>query len=194
MSSKKNIWIFIFVALAIGGFIWAIDEKTKRQVAENKLKQKEDDYLKLLASYLERTKDIPDEIKKQLYHLRDKYVGVHDDVAIELKSIIELIESKKEEIAIEKLTKIIENLLKEKFVEEGQAKDKRSCPKLFKLLEKALELKWISKHEFYVSNFLKDKRNDEAHELAVRFPVNWKFIAFLAGIEILYNLKGIKRT
>src|ERR1035437_3825350 len=147
MSENKNIWVFIFAALAIAGFIWAIDEQTKKIIAQNKLKQKEDDYLKLLASYLEKTKDIPEEIKKQLYHLRDKYVGIHDEVAVELKTIIELIETKKEEIAIEKLTKIIENLLKEKFIEEGQAKDKNSCPKLFKLLEKALEFKWISKHE-----------------------------------------------
>lgn len=191
--SKNNIWILLLFALAIGGFIWAIDEKTRREIADQKLKQKETDYLKLLSIYLENKKEIPVEIKEQLIFLRENYVGVHDDVAIELKTVIELIENNKAEIAIEKLTKVIENLLKEKFIAEGKAKDKRSCPKLFKLLEAALELKWINKHEYHFSLFLKDKRNDEAHELAVKFPDNWKYIAFLAGIEILYNLKGIKR-
>lgn len=190
---KADVWIIILAALAIGGFVWAMDEKTKRQIAETKLKEKEDDHLKLLGMYLEKNNNIPSEIKEQLIHLREKYVGLHDDIAVELKNIIELIENNKEEIAIEKLTKVVENLLKEKYVEEGKAKDKRSCPKLYKLLEEALSFKWISKHEFQIGLFLKDRRNDEAHELAVKFPINWKFIAFLAGIEILYNLKGIKR-
>lgn len=192
--SKNNIWLILTICLAIGGFIWAIDEKNKRLIAEKKLKQKEGDYLALLSSFLSTQNNLPLEIKEQLIHLRENYIGIQDDVAIELKTVIELIETNKEEIAIEKLTKIIEQLLKEKYVEEGKAKDKRSCPKLFKLLENALEFKWITKHEFYVSCFLKDHRNDEAHELAVKFPTNWKYIAFLSGIEIIYNLKGIKRA
>lgn len=192
--SSKNFWLFLFAALAIGGFIWAIDEKTKRQKVETKLKEKEKDYLKLLSDYLSKHKGLPDEIKTQLIHLRDKYAGLQDDVAIELKTIVELIETGKEEIAIEKLTKIVEHLLKEKYISNGHAKDKRSCPKLYKLLEEALKLKWISRHEFHFSMFLKEERNQEAHEIATKFPANWKYISFLAGIEILYNLKGIPRT
>ena len=42
--------------------------------------------------------------------------------------------------------------------------------------------------------FLKDKRNEEAHELSVKFSKNDKYIAFLAGIEIIYKLNGIKRA
>lgn len=147
----------------------------------------------MLQHYLENQKSIPSEIKQQLIELREKYSGLQDDVAIELMKIVELLNDDKEEIAIEKLTKVIENLLKEKFVAEQKAKDKRSCPKLFKMLESALEFKWISKNEFYISCFLKDERNEEAHDLAVKFPTNWKYISFLAGIELLYNLKGIKR-
>jgi hypothetical protein len=191
--SKSNIWIVILLALAVGGFIWAIDENNKRKIFEKKLVQKETDYLTLLQSFLENRKTIPNEIKQQLIQLRERYTGLQDDVANKLKIIVELLEEGKEEIAIEKLTTVIENLLKEKFVAEQKAKDKKSCPILFKMLETALALNWISKHEYYVSCFLKDQRNEEAHEITAKFPTNWKYIAFLAGIELIYNLKGIKR-
>jgi hypothetical protein len=192
--AKKNSWDPILAALAIGGFIWAIHENQKAQTLQLQLKQKETDYLNLLSAYLNQRTTLPEEIKKQLIHLRERYSGLEDSVSIELKSIIELIEIDKEEIAIEKLTKVIEYILKEKYVSEGKADHKSKCPKLFKMLESALEFKWISKHEFNFSQLLRDNRNEEAHELAVQFPTNWKYIAFLAGIELLYNLKGLKRN
>ena len=190
---KEYIWILILAALAIGGFVWAYDERSKRLLAEQNLSKKETDYLKLLTQYLEKTGKLPDEIKSQLIHLREKYAGISDEIAIELKTIIELVEDKKDEIAIEKLMKVIENILKEEFVKYGEAKDKRSCPKLFKMLQRALELKWITKHEYEILVVLKDNRNEEAHELAVKFPLNWKYIAFLAGIELLHKFRGIER-
>lgn len=192
MEDSKT-WNIILVALAIAGFLWALDEHLKKNEFKKLLEQKDHDYLKLLNKYLENKTSLPEEIKEQIVHLREKYIGLQDDVAIELKTIHDLIEAKKEEIAIEKLTKVIEHLLKEKYIAEGKAKDKRSCPKLFKLLEHALAFNWITKHEYHVSFILREQRNDEAHELAVKFPANWKHIAFLAGIELIYNLKGIKR-
>jgi len=190
---KKDIWIIILSALAIGGFIWAINEKTLRKISEEKGKRFEKDYLAILSLYLDTQDDLPSEIKHQIIQLREKYTGIQDNVSIELKTIISLIENGNEEIAIEKLTKIIENLLKDKYVEEGYANSKKDCPKLYTLLQKAYQFKWISKAKLNVSCFLKDIRNTEAHELAVKFPKNWKYISFLAGIEILYNLKGISR-
>lgn len=190
---QNNNWIVILAALAAGGFIWAINERELRKKQEKESQELETDYLKLLTLYLDEQRGIPDDIKQQLVHLREKYVGIHDAVAIELKSIIELIDGNKEEVAIEKLTKVIENLLKERYVVEGLAKNTKDCPGLSVILKKALDLHWISKHEFNFSCFLKDERNYEAHELAVKFPANWRYISFLAGIEIIYNLKGIPR-
>ncbi len=192
--SKGKGWFNFFIALAIAGLIWAICEREKRIEAETKLKRKDEDYLQLLSKHLSTQKSLPKEIQTQLNHLMEDYAGVQDDVAIELKTIIDLLHSKKDEIAIEKLTKVVEHLLKEKYIAEGKAKDKRSCPKLFKLLEQAFEFKWINKHEYNISFILREQRNDEAHELAVKFPTNWKYIAFLGGIELIYNLKGIKRN
>lgn len=192
--AKKNSWDPILTALAIGGFLWAIHENQKSQSLQLQLQQKETDYLNLLSAYLNQRTTIPDEIKTQLIHLRERYSGLEDALSIELKSIVELIEIGKEEIAIEKLTKVIEHILKDKYVSEGKAVNRSKCPKLYKMLESALEFKWITKHEFNFLQLLRESRNEEAHELAVQFPTNWKYIAFLAGIELLYNLKGLKRN
>lgn len=191
---KKDLTLLILAVFAIGGFIWAMNEHTKRLLLAEKFDRKGDDYLNLMATYLKDKKEMPKEIKNQLINLRKEYSGINDAVALKLQAIIELIQDGKNEIAIEKLTLIIENLLKDKYVKEGKAKDNKSCPSLFGLLKYALEVKWITKHQFSFSLFLKDKRNEEAHELTTSFSVNDKYIAFLAGIEIIYKLNGIKRV
>ena len=193
---KKDTLIAILgvvIALTVG---WAISESLKRDEAEKKLKKKEEDYLKLLSTYLKSIKGnsaLIKEIQTKLEDLHQEYSGINEEVSKKLKVVIELISENKEEIAIEKLTLIIENILKDKYIAEGQAKDKKSCPSLFKLLEKAKELNWITKHHFNFSLFLKDKRNQEAHELTPAINENEKIIAFFSGLEIIYHLSGIKR-
>lgn len=145
-----------------------------------------------MAEILKTKKDIPVSIKEQLEYLAEEYAGLDEDVAEKLHVVQELLETDKPEIAIEKMAVIVEELLKEKYVAEGKAKDKRSCPKLFKLLEHAKEFKWISKGQFYISNFFRELRDLEAHELGTKFTGNEIVIAFLSGIEIIYSLKGIK--
>lgn len=200
MKSEDNSLLFVLGALAVGGFIWALSERSKKNELVNELnqsklelKQTQKDYLRLLQAYLEKTKELPLEVKNQLLNLRNQYQGINDEVAIELSTIVDLIKSGKDEIAIQRLATTIENVLKEKYIKHGFAKDKRSCPSLNSLLEKALELKWITKHEFQFSLFLKDKRNTVSHNIAVTIPENEKYISFLSGIEILYSLKGMKR-
>lgn len=58
------------------------------------------DHLKHLQVYLEKNKDLPSEVKEQLLRLRNEYQGINDDVAIEFSSIVKLIQSGKDEIAI----------------------------------------------------------------------------------------------
>ena len=189
--NKNDITSIIILSLAIAGFMWAINEKTKRIAMQERLASKEGDYLVLLSHYLENKNQLPIEIKEQLIRLRAEYIGINDDVANKLQIVIELIQNKKEEIAIEKLTAIIENLLKIKY--QKKHKDKK-IPNLYTLLVKAKEWGWITAHQFSFSLFLKDKRNEEAHEISAKFSKNDKYIAFLAGIEIIYKLNGIKRA
>lgn len=195
MSNKTiNTILGILTALSIA---WAISERIKRNNIENGLEEKNEDYLNLLSQYLHETKEksgTTKTIKSQLEKLQKEYSGIDEAVANKLKIVIELISENKEEIAIEKLTLIIENILKDKYIEDGNAPDKKSCPSLFKLLEKARDAKWINKHQFNFTLFLKDKRNEQAHEISTNINENEKFIAFFSGIEIIYQLKGIRRV
>lgn len=183
---------FLLGCLAVGGFVWAINERNKANELSKALNKRESSYLKLLNEYTQKQKSFSEEIKSQLIDLRKNYEGINDAVSVELKIISELIDNNHEEIAIAKLTKVIENILKEKHIKEGKARDEKSCPQLYKMLENALELNWISNNEFNFSNLLREQRNKESHELAVKFSTNWKNISFLAGIEIIYKLKGFK--
>jgi hypothetical protein len=179
----------ILVGLAIGGFIWAINERTEKQAFAQKLDRKNEDYLNLMSHYLQSQKQIPEEIKKQLISLRREYIGINDAIAMKLHTVVELIRNNKDEIAIEKLASIIENLLKEKYQKEINTS---RIPNFYNLLQKAKELYWISADIYHLSLFVKNKRNQEAHELRAQFTENEKQIAFLSSIEIIYQLKGIK--
>jgi hypothetical protein len=184
----------ILVGLAIGGFIWAINERTEKQVLAQKLDRKNEDYLNLMSYYLQNQRQIPEEIKKQLISLRREYIGINDAIAMKLYTVIELTHNNKDEIAIEKLALIVENILKEKYEEEGLKKKNKGFPKFAELLKKAKELNWIKSGHYFLSLFLKEKRNEEAHELITNFSENEKVIAFFSGIELIYQLKGVKRV
>ncbi|AWM12551.1 hypothetical protein DI487_00795 [Flavobacterium sediminis] len=185
---------FLLGCLALGGFVWAINEKNKVSQLTSALQKSQTSYLKLLNDYTKHQSSFTEEIKRQLVELRKNYEGINDAVAIELKSITELIEGGQEETAIAKLTKVIENLLKDKYIAEGKASDTKSCPQLFKMLQGALNFNWIDQNEYNFSNLLREQRNQEAHELAVKFPENWRYISFLSGIEIIYKLKGFRNN
>lgn len=191
MKNDKTLQ-YILGALAIAGFLWAFFERSEKLKITQRLDDKEKDHLRLLNEYLKTKTTLPQEIQEQIIHLRENYKELNLAVAKKMQQVIELLHDSKDEIAIEKLTCIIEHLLKEKYVIEGFAKDKKSCPKLYYLLKKAWELKWINKHQFSFSVFLKDKRNEEAHEIDASFGDNEKYIALLAGIEIVFVLSPKK--
>jgi len=93
------------------------------------------------------------------------------------------------------LATIIENILKEKIGDDAEFKQKKKRYSLANLLSYAKEINIITKHEFSFGWLLKDIRNEESHELNVnsKKPENWKTIAFFAGIEIIFKLKGVTR-
>lgn len=200
MNNKDKGLVIVFGALAVAGVLWAISASQQKKNALLQLKQKEYDnqvlktnYLNLLQEYLKNQKTLPNSIKEQLIYLRKQYVGIQDDVANELKGIVELVDSGKEELAIANLTKIIENILKEKYVEEHIVQSEDDCPALHKMIEKAKSLDWITERAFHFSMALKDERNMAFHEINPTVSKNEKIILFLAGIELIYNLKGFKR-
>ncbi len=194
MSNNNSNYDFlsdILMALAIGGFIWAITERNQKQQLQQQLYYSEKNYYKLMEEYLKDKKEIPKEIKKQLLQLRMQYMGIDQEIADKLQVVIELIQENKESIAIEKLTTIIENLLKNKFKEE-QGLSKNTS--LYNLLKKAKESNWITDYQYNFALFLKKMRNTEAHELKANYNNNEQYIGFLTGIEIIYQLAGFRIT
>ena len=187
----------IFIIL----LIWLsmeLDEK-KRLNEENEALKK--DRLKLIREYLKIAKEIPTEIKAQLEKLVLEYEDLDNKVAKELLDVLNLIEQKMETKAIASLAKIIENLLKDKFAPEmlkGKFTDKTEFEmkkkriKFFKIVEFAKSENFLSEHEYNLTNLLRDFRNKESHELSVELGKNWRTIAFLTGIEIVFKIKGKK--
>lgn len=189
MAKANNNWGWIILGiLAIIGVGIGTNEYKKRKTAEKERDKFKDDYLSLLQEFLRKQKELPKSVLEQLDNLRDNYSGTNKKIDLELTRIQELIVNGHNEIAIEKLTKIVENVLSKKFEKEGKTTERKKCKSLHAMLEKAKEFEWIGKSEFHFSLFLKEERNKEAHELGVEFEKNWQTVSFLGGIELIYKL------
>ncbi|WP_298519859.1 hypothetical protein [uncultured Kordia sp.] len=184
---------FLLGMIAAGGTALAVSERGKRKVAvakNKKLQQQNKELgknnLKLISENIKREKGITEEVKEQLKNLQKNFATLSPPVAKELDAVVVLLENNQESTAIGKLTKVIENLLAEKLIKEGEIKKK---PTLFKMLEKAFNLNWINKHEYGFANHLKEYRNKEAHELSVEIPKNKKIVLFLTAIDLIHTLE-----
>lgn len=191
-SGGGGFFTFLLSAFAIGGTAFAVNERQKRKivVAKNKKLQQQNkelgkNNLKLISENIKREKGVTEEVKAQLKNLQENFATLSPPVSRELDAVVLLLDNKQESIAIEKLTKVIENLLAEKLIKEGEITKK---PSLFKMLEKALSLNWINKHEYGFANYLKEYRNKEAHELSVKIPKNKKIVLFLTAIDLIHTL------
>ena len=137
---KESLLLIAIGALFIGGIMWALTDENKRlrnqiyKEEEEKDKIKKD-YLNLLKDYLTKNKSLPESVKAQLLDLKEHYVGIQDDIAIELNNIVELIRMGKEELAVATLTKIVENLLKDRYVEEHIVETRDKCPNFHQMLK-----------------------------------------------------------
>jgi len=189
MGKENNNWGWIIglIIAAIASGI-AIDQYNKKKIAESERDAIQDDYMTLLEQYMNKQGELPKGILDQLEHLKSVYKKLDPKIERELNKVISLIKTDLPETAIEKLTNIIENLVAEKLISDGEYSSKKKCPSLFKMLERAKEKAWIGKNEFHFTMFLKEERNEEAHEIAVEFGENWKIASFLGGIEIIYSL------
>lgn len=186
----------VIIAILLLWLSYELMEKKKLDKENESLKK---DRLKLIKEYLKIAKEIPSEIKSQIEKLVTEYEDLDQKVARELLDVLNLIEQKMEPKAIATLAKIIENLLKDKFSEEilnGKFSDDEEFKKrkksitFQKAIEYAKSVKFLTDHEYNLTNLLREYRNKSSHELGVKFSKNWQTIAFLTGIEIVFKLKG----
>ena len=146
-----------------------------------------------LQSRIDDNEDLHKEIKTKLTELIQNNKEVDPKVANELAQIVALLEMKQDNSAIFKLTKIIENLLKDLFKGNEELKELakvngRKQPVFADHLEYAKKSKVISTEDFHLLSLMKSIRNEEAHELAVSKHKSKIFASFIVGIGLVLNL------
>lgn len=194
-SSSKTI-MYIVGAVASIVMVWLILDNIdmKEKLSDLKKRSDEKDEInKKLQQTIEESKDIPIEVKKQLEDLIERYHNVDNDVREELLKVSSLIEIKEYTKAIGVLTKIIENLLKEKYSNDALFKEKmgkKAFPALKDYLDYAKENKLISSKDFHFANGLREIRNEDAHDLN---PQNSKLLtssAFLHAVDLILKISS----
>lgn len=112
--------VIVVIGLVIGYLMYSyfnLRKENERLTEENKMYEYR--YLSLLESYMNKTGSVPMNTKKQLQELQNKFATINKDISVELINVMELLNQSKESIAIEKLTKIIENVLSDRIAQEN---------------------------------------------------------------------------
>lgn len=172
---NNNTLLKIWGAVAAIAIVWLILDNRRQNLELEDLyrkNQEKDDINDKLKEKIEESKDIPDSVKKELEALIQQYKDIDADVSRELMAASSLIEIKEYAKAIFALTKIIENLLKEKYsnnsIFESWKKAKgKNKPTFADFIEFAKDENFISSEEYHFAKGLKEIRNEEGHELNV---------------------------
>jgi hypothetical protein len=186
------------VAMALGAILllavtWAFINDERKLVLQGRAIAKLQDenkklkiaYLGLLEKVLRLENKLTPDVMKELSLLKEKAQILDQLVHIELESVIKLVNEGHGEKAVMDLAKIIENVLKLKAEKEGVFKKK---PTLNNLLEHAGVSNWLNPEEIAVANHLRNLRNEESHQLAVRKPSHEIGFAIFGGIKLIYTL------
>jgi hypothetical protein len=147
----------------------------------------DDKNIELLKQSLKNKNQIPEDIISQILTLINEYKGIEEDIYNELLGVLDLIKVGQEIKAIKDLTKIIENLLKDKYKNEEKFKGQKFVP-FAKLIEYAKELEFFNLKEYNIACILRDFRNEESHQLNVTDTRNMINIALVGGIELISRI------
>lgn len=222
-GNNNNGWI-IGLGIAVGFVIlWLAYDRDKAYKLLEKSKKKENDlekenqfllrannelvevvneYEENLSSLKEMIRNndhLESEVKKKLVNLIDTYKGIDSKVSNELIAAMALIEAKQPTKAAFSLAKIVENLLEEKYSQNGEFKEfvknknsgKKRNPVFNDYLEYAKNQNLIESEEFHFAKGLKEIRNQEGHELDVKKHENWLATAFFTGIGLIFKLADV---
>lgn len=191
MSDKtKILLILLAVAGCIAAYYCLQNKSLKKQLDDKQhdIDVLENSYMKLLKEYISKQQEIPKELQDDLMNLCSQYKGLQPEVVEEMERVLKLLQDGQDELAIECLSKIVENVIEEKcsYIDK-KVKDKT----FFEKIKFAFDNKVISKRVFHMANVLKDSRNTIAHELGITMKKTEVVMNVRVGIEILFALKGI---
>lgn len=189
MSDKtKILLILLAVAGCVAAFYCLQNKSLKKQLDDKQhdIDVLEDSYMKLLKEYISKQQEIPKELQDDLMNLCTQYKGLQPEVVEEMERVLKLLQDGQDELAVECLSKIVENVIEEKCKQENIKGNS-----FFNNLKIAVDKGLISKRVFHLSNVLRDTRNTIAHEVGVTMKKSEVVMNISAGIEILFALKGI---
>lgn len=143
-------------------------------------------YLGLLEKYMKTNGSVEPSVIKELHKLKNEIDDLETTVHVELDSVIKRITDGEETKAVKDLAKIVENVLKEKALQDDSFKKK---PMLHNLLEYAKNNGLICSRLYENGMKLKELRNKESHELAPECSKLEIGMSVFAGIEIINAVK-----
>lgn len=168
---KKNLQltlgVLVLAAIFVGVYLYLENEKK-----EKKIKELEEDKLKLILDSLKRNPDFSEEIKRQIEKLIENFQRVDNRISNELAQALQLLQIGQTENAIEDLVKIIEHLLTTHY------KDNPDCKAWMKEQKKKFDLhnlltfckseKKIDEIEYQFFIAIKAIRNKEDHTIDLK--------------------------
>ncbi len=155
------------IAIIIAVYLYFENEKNS-----NRIKQLEEDKLKLILDSLKRNPDLSDEIKRQIEKLIADFKDIDEKVSNELAQALQLFQIGQTENAIEDLVKIIEHLLTVHYKNDPNfkkwLKEEKKKPDLHNLLTFCKTEKKIDDIEYQFYLAIKTIRNKEDHTLDLK--------------------------
>lgn len=205
MNKKELVIGATGLALVVLIILWWLEhqdkEKWKQAAKENEQATKDHDgysrqleinNLQLIKELLKADIALPDIIKKQLSDLILSYEIRNPQVAIEINSVIKLIEVEEFEKGVMAIAKIIENLLKGKLQKREELKTQLTTPDGKKrravfadYIACAEQVGIFNKAETHFALGIKEYRNEEAHIIGVKRQLNYNMSSILTGIELI---------
>lgn len=196
---KENIaWgVAAMVVITLVLAWWLEHEEARRlkeslQTKDDAIKKLEVNNLQLIQEILKGNKDLPDLVKTQLLELITAYEIKNPKIAIEIASIVKLIEANELEKGVMAIAKIIENILKDKLNKHEELKKIISKPNGGKrravfadYVDCANKIGIYDKAETLFVLGIKEYRNQEAHQVGVRRKKNLNISSMLTGIELI---------
>lgn len=198
MNNRQIIITSVGIAVIIAVLVWWVKEqeiKENNKLLDEKDKRIQDlevNNLHLIQELIKSSTSLPDIVKEQLIDLIYNYEIKNPKVAKELESVIRLVEAEEYEKAVMSITKIIEVILKDKLAKRQEFKikltksdGKKRTAVFADYIEHAKEIRLFTKSEYNFALALKEYRNQEAHELAVKRELNYNMSSMLTGIELI---------
>lgn len=180
------LWLFISSETRRAWLAKAIEklEKENEDLAEENEELKIE-YLDLLQQVMETKEKVTPDVIKELDDLKEKAKTLDTLVHVELSSVIQQVNTGHNEKAVKDLAKIIENVLKMKAQKEAEFKDQ---PTLNNLIKFASVKQWLPAEDVAVAHSLRNLRNEESHDLAVKKPLHEMGFLLFAGIKLINRL------